>query len=65
MIRLIFLTDFTESFAYCLLRGILKYSKQTRQWAVCRMPPAYKREEGIEGRAKSEELREFKKRKKK
>lgn len=33
MIRLIFLTDFTESFAYCLLRGILKYSKQTRQWS--------------------------------
>lgn len=48
MIRLVFITDFTESFAYCLLRGIIKYSKQTQQWEVCRMPPAFKRKTGME-----------------
>lgn len=49
MIKLIFITDFTESFAYSLLRGIIKYSKQTKQWVVCRMPPAYMRRIGLKG----------------
>ncbi len=49
MIRLILLTDFTESFSYNLLRGILSYSKKHEPWVVCRMPPSYKDRYGIEG----------------
>lgn len=49
MIRLILLTDFTESFAYKLLKGILEYSKGREPWVVCRMPPSYKRAHGISG----------------
>jgi LacI family transcriptional regulator len=49
MIRLIILSDFTEAFAHKLLRGIMEYSRQTEPWAVCRMPPAYKVQTGIEG----------------
>ena len=49
MVRLLFITDFTESFAYALLRGIIRYSNQTEQWVVCRMPPAFKRELGLKG----------------
>lgn len=48
MVRLLFITDFTESFAYALLRGIIRYSNQTdEQWVVCRMPPAYKKTMGL------------------
>lgn len=47
--RLLFITDFTEQFAYRFLRGILNYSQTTEQWVVCKMPPAYKRQLGIEG----------------
>ena len=47
--RLLFITDFTEQFAYRLLRGILDYSKETEPWAVCKMPPIFKRDIGIEG----------------
>lgn len=49
MIRLILLTDFTESFSYNLLKGILVYSKSHEPWVVCRMPPSYKQTYGIEG----------------
>lgn len=50
MVRLLFITDFTESFAYALLRGIIRYSNQTdEQWVVCRMPPAYKKTLGLKG----------------
>ncbi len=50
MIRLLFITNFTEHFAYRLLKGIIDYSKETgRQWIVCKMPPEYKRQLGIEG----------------
>ncbi len=50
MIRLLFITDFTEQFAYRLLRGIVNYSKETgQQWIVCKMPPEYKHQFGIEG----------------
>ena len=49
MVKLLFITDFTESFAYALLRGIIRYSNQTEQWVVCRMPPAYKRDLGLKG----------------
>jgi len=48
MIKLLFITDFTESFAYALLRGIIRYSKQTQQWVVCRMPPSFKKDNGME-----------------
>ena len=46
--RLLFITDFTEQFAYRFLRGILNYSQGTEQWVVCRMPPAFKRQLGLE-----------------
>ena len=51
MVRLIFLTDFTEAFPNHLLRGILRYAKEVSHdpWVVCRMPPSYKDEYGIEG----------------
>ena len=49
MVRLLFITDFTESFAYALLKGIIRYSSQTEQWVVCRMPPAYKQKLGLKG----------------
>lgn len=49
MIRLILLTDFTESFSYNLLKGVLAYSKSHEPWVVCRMPPSYKNSYGIEG----------------
>lgn len=47
--RLLFITDFTEQFAYRFLRGILTYSQSTEQWVVCKMPPSYKRKLGLEG----------------
>lgn len=48
--RLLIITDFTEQFAYRLLRGIMDYSRRMEeQWVVCKMPPSYKRELGIEG----------------
>lgn len=50
MIRLIFLTDFTEAFPNYLMEGILRYAKDSHEpWVVCRMPPSYKDEYGIEG----------------
>lgn len=47
--RLLFITDFTEQFAYRLLRGILDYAIETEPWEVCKMPPSYKNILGIEG----------------
>ena len=47
--RLLFITDFTEQFAYRFLRGILDYSRRTEPWVVCKMPPAFKRQLGLEG----------------
>lgn len=49
MIRLIFLTDFTENFAYNLLKGVLAYARSHEPWVVCRMPPSFKAAYGIEG----------------
>lgn len=49
MIRLILLTDFTEVFAYHLLRGIRVYSQGREPWVVCRMPPSYRQQYGIGG----------------
>ena len=47
--RLLFITDFTEQFAYRFLRGILNYSHGTEHWVVCKMPPSYMRQLGING----------------
>lgn len=51
MVRLIFLSDFTEAYAHHLLQGILTYAKQKDQeaWVVCRMPPSYKETYGTKG----------------
>lgn len=49
MIRLIFLSDFTESYAHNLLRGILEYSRAGEPWAICKMPPYYKQVHGVIG----------------
>lgn len=45
--RLLFITDYTEQFAYRLLKGIIEYSKATEQWVVCKMPTEYKRKMGF------------------
>ena len=35
--RLLIITDFTEQFAYRLLRGIMDYSRRMEeQWVVCK-----------------------------
>ena len=47
--RQLFITDFTEQFAYRFLRGILDYSQGTEHWVVCKMPPSFKRKLGMEG----------------
>ena len=47
--RLLFMTDFTELFPYRLLRGILRYSREMNEhWAVCKMPPSFKKEKGLD-----------------
>lgn len=47
--RLLFITDFTEQFAYRLLRGIIDFSQHSDQWVVSRMPPEFKRKLGFKG----------------
>ena len=47
--RLLFITDFTEQFAYRLLRGVMQYAEETEPWVICKMPPEYKRHLGING----------------
>lgn len=49
MIRLILLSDFTESYSYKLFAGIQAYAQEHDRWAVCRMPPSYKSQHGLEG----------------
>lgn len=49
MVKLILMTDFTENYANSLLKGILKYSHQTEPWVVCRMPPSFRKMNGIDG----------------
>ncbi len=46
--RLLFVTDFTEQFAYRLLRGILNYAETTGPWEICKMPTSYRREHGFQ-----------------
>ena len=49
MLHLLFITDFTESFPNKLLQGIVRYSRRKEQWAICRMPPAFKEKIGLPG----------------
>ena len=49
MIRVLFISDFTESFAHKLLAGFVDYSRPKEQWIVRRMPPEYKAQIGIPG----------------
>lgn len=49
MARLIFMTDFSESYARGLLQGILNYSRHCEPWVVCRMPLSFRATNGIEG----------------
>lgn len=49
MLKVLFISDFTESFANNILKGIADYSRQKDQWSICRMPLHYKNKIGIEG----------------
>ena len=49
MIRLLIISDFTESFTHKFLAGIVDYSRRKEQWIVRRMPPSYKDKIGIPG----------------
>ena len=49
MIRVLIISDFTESFSHKLLAGIVDYSRRKEQWIVRRMPPEYKAQIGIQG----------------
>ena len=46
--NLLFITDFTEQFAYRLLRGILDYAQETEPWMIFKMPAEIKRQLGLE-----------------
>lgn len=46
--RLLVIADFTEQFAYRILRGIQHYSQESGEpWVVRRMPPSFRREQGF------------------
>ena len=48
--RLLYIGDFTEQFAYRVLRGIRLYSQDSGEpWVVRRMPPSFRREHGFSG----------------
>lgn len=49
MRRLVYLSNFSESYSYSLLQGLLAYSREHTPWAICRMPQHFKNEEGLEG----------------
>ena len=46
--NLLFITDFTEQFAYRLLKGVMEYAQETEPWMVFKMPAEYKRQLGLE-----------------
>lgn len=48
MVRLLFITDYSEQFSYKLLNGIISYSKNTEPWTICKMPTSYKVDNGFE-----------------
>ena len=46
--RLLYIGDFTEQFAYRLLRGFLRYGQESGEpWIVRRMPPSYRESKGF------------------
>ena len=46
--RLLYIGDFTEQFAYRLLKGFLQYGQESGEpWVVRRMPPSYREEKGF------------------
>lgn len=47
MLKLLFISDFSESFSNKLLKGIVDYSKEKGRWSICRMPAYYKNKIGI------------------
>ena len=49
MIRVLIISDFTESFSHKLLAGLVEYSRAKEQWIVRRLPPEYKKQIGIPG----------------
>lgn len=49
MIRILFLTDFSEEYAKMLLKGIVEYSKVHEACSLCKMPLSYRAVHGIEG----------------
>ena len=49
MIRLLFITDYSDSYANRLLKGIKDYSMDEGQWSIYRMPTYHKQSIGIEG----------------
>ncbi len=49
MSRIILLTDFSESYAQGLLKGIAEYSRQNTPWVLCRMPLSYREIHGMKG----------------
>lgn len=49
MARVILLTDFGEEYSNNLLKGIVKYSRETSPWALCKMPLSFRDLHGVEG----------------
>lgn len=49
MRRIIYMSDFSESYSYNLLRGIVAYTLEHTPWTICRMPRHFKTEFGLEG----------------
>ena len=49
MLKLLFISEFSESFTNKVLKGIVNYSSQRGDWSICRMPSHYKNTVGIEG----------------
>lgn len=48
MLKVLFISDFSESFTNKILKGIVNYSME-KLWSICRMPAYYKKTIGIEG----------------
>lgn len=49
MRRLIYLSNFSESYSYNLLKGVMNYTREHTPWIICRMPQHFKTEQGLEG----------------
>jgi len=45
--RLLFISDFTEQFAYNLLRGVMRFSQETEPWVVQKLSPAVLKSWGL------------------